>query len=111
MPPQHLVIPRQRTSIQRRPISVTSHFSNASDGTKKKFESLKSAWEKAPEGAAKDKAWTALETYAAGNATRPNIALWWGISSGSAAIFALPLAFLVLLLVEVPQRLMRHSIS
>ncbi len=33
-------------------------FSTATDGTKKKFESLKAAWEKAPDGPAKAAAWT-----------------------------------------------------
>lgn len=82
-------------------------FSTATDGTKKKFESLKATWEKAPDGSAKAAAWTTLNTYAAGNAQRPNMAEWWGISSAASAILALPLALLILLL-DLPLRLFRR---
>ena len=68
-------------------------FSNASETAARKFASLKAAYEAAQPGDAKAAAALALNTFARG------IANWFGIHSGAAAAFGLPLAFIVMLLV------------
>lgn len=68
-------------------------LSNASETAARKFASLKTAYDAAQPGDAKAAAALALNSFARG------IANWFGIHSGAAAIFGLPLAFIVMLLV------------
>lgn len=68
-------------------------LSNASETAARKFASLKAAYEAAQPGDAKAAAGIALDGFARG------IANWFGIHSGAAAAFGLPLAFIVMLLV------------
>lgn len=70
-----------------------AELSNASETAARKFASLKTAYEAAQPGDAKAAAAIALNGFARG------IANWFGIHSGSAAIFGFPLAFIVMLLV------------
>jgi cation/acetate symporter len=70
-----------------------AELSNASETAARKFVSLKAAYEAAQPGDAKGAAGTALNGFARG------IANWFGIHGGAAAIFGLPLAFIVMLLV------------
>jgi cation/acetate symporter len=68
-------------------------LSNASETAARKFASLKAAYEAAQPGGAKAAAALALNSFARG------IANWFGIHSGAAAAFGLPLALIVMLVV------------
>lgn len=71
-----------------------AQLSNASDGAARKFASLKTAWENAQAGDAKAAAFSVLQTHAHG------IANWFGIHSGSAAVFGVPLGLAVMAFVS-----------
>lgn len=77
------------------------HLSNASEAAVRKFMSLKAAWASAGEGDAKTAAWAALETQARGTGSKVGLANWFGVHSGASAVFALPAAFLVMILVSL----------
>ena len=72
------------------------HLSNASEPAARKFAALKAAWEGAAQGQARDVAWAALEAHARGTVAQSGIANWFGVNGASAAVFGMPLGFLVI---------------
>ncbi len=75
-------------------------LTSAGDDALGKFENLRSAWS-AAEGDAKATALAALVSHARGTATETGVANWFGVLSSSAALFAVPLGFLVMALVSL----------
>ena len=74
---------------------ATSILSSGGEQGRQYFDELKDAWLAAEPGAAKDAAWTALNTHA------QSVADWWGISGPATVLLALPVGFLVLVLVSL----------
>jgi cation/acetate symporter len=69
-------------------------LSGASEVAAKRYQELKAAWEVAT-GPAKDAAYKALDTHA------QTIANWWGVRNISAALFGLPVGFVVMVVVSL----------
>lgn len=77
-----------------------STFSNGGPAAARKFAELKSAWSLAA-GDAKAAAWTALETYVQGGASRTGYANWFGLGSAAIAVIAVPAGFLLAVLASL----------
>jgi cation/acetate symporter len=76
------------------------HLSNASEAAARKFASLKAAWSVA-DGDAKGAAWAALEAQARGTPMRTGIANWFGVEGAGAAVFALPVGFVLIFVLSL----------
>jgi len=75
--------------------AATSALSSGGEAGLQYFDELKDAWLAAEPGAAKDAAWVAL------NAHAQTVADWWGVSGPATVLLALPLGFLVLVVVSL----------
>jgi cation/acetate symporter len=71
-----------------------SFLSSASADAITKYNELKSAWQSAAPGDAQTAAWAAFDKHA------QTMANWWGVRNISAALFSLPLGFIVIWLVS-----------
>jgi cation/acetate symporter len=88
---------------------AAGQLSNASEAAARKFASLKAAWEAAAAGDAKAQAWAALEAHARGTPLRAGVANWFGVNGVSAALFALPAGFLVVVALSLVTPARRHA--
>lgn len=74
---------------------ATSVLSSGGEPSLQYFNELKDAWLAAEPGAAKDAAWTAL------NSNAQSVADWWGIAGPATVLLVLPAGFLMLVLVSL----------
>ena len=75
-----------------------SAWSGAAPAAVKKFQALEAQWIGATTDSAREAAWTALSTLASGTPFVPGTANWLGIPAVASAVFALPLAFALIVL-------------
>ncbi len=70
-------------------------LSNATEAAAKRYVDLKAAWMNAAVGPAKEAAFRAFDTHA------QSVANWWGVRNISAALFGLPVGWLVMIVVSL----------